>query len=149
MEAGGAGLEGEGTTEVIELQMVHRMAKRGVVLAGVVAIVMLVCRKAPSMPSRLWSALALTIGNLWLSATLIGGVAEKNPQLLLPVGLATFALGLMLVTVVSAVLWQTDLIYFPVTGFTLIGLHLVLVLSEASGAYGHARTKDKELLNAG
>lgn len=128
--------------------MVNRMAKRGVVLAVVVAIVMLVWQGPLYAVSALVGA-ALTIGNLWLSAKLIGGVAEKNPQLLLPVGLATFALGLMLVTVVSAILWKTDLIYFPVTGFTLIGLHLALVLSEASGAYGHARTKDKELLNAG
>ena len=125
--------------------MVGRMAKRGIALAGILAIVLLVWQGPLYAISALVGA-ALTLANLWLAARILGGVAERNPQMLLPVGLATFALGLMFVTLISFVLVQTDLIYFPVTGFTLIGLHLALVLWEASGAYQHARAKDQELL---
>ena len=112
--------------------MVQRMAKRGVILAVIVAIGLFLWEGPLYAVSGLAGA-ALTIGNLWLSARLIGGVAEKNPQLLMAVGMATFALGLMLITAISFVLWKTDLIYFPVTGFTLIGMHFVLVLTEAAG----------------
>ena len=125
--------------------MVGRMTKRGIVLAGLVALVLLVLQGPFYAASSLVGA-ALTVGNLWLAARLIGATAEKNPQMLLPVGLATFMLGLLLVTAISALLSMTDLIYFPATGFTLIGLHLALVLWEASGAYQHARAKDQELL---
>lgn len=125
--------------------MVGRMTKRGVVLAAVIALAVWLLAGPFYAASSLVGA-ALTLGNLWLAARIIGGVAESNPKMLMPVGLATFALGLILLTAISAVLSITDLIYFPATGFTLIGLHLVLVLWEASGAYGHARAKDQELL---
>lgn len=125
--------------------MVGRMAKRGILLAAAVALVLLFVEGPFWAISSLVGA-ALTIGNLWLAARILGGVAERNPQMLMPVGLATFALGLILVTAISFVLVRTELIYFPATGFTLIGLHLALVLWEASGAYRHARVKDQELL---
>ena len=113
--------------------MVQRMAKRGLVLAAIVALVMW----AWQGPFYAWSSLvgsALTVGNLWFSARLIGATVENNPKMLLPVGLATFTGGLLALTAISAVLMLTDLIYFPATGFTLIGMHFVLVLSEAVGS---------------
>src|SRR5688572_22634591 len=113
--------------------MVQRMAKRGVVLAALAAVVLFVVEG----PFYAWSSLvgsALTIGNLWFSARVIGSTAENNPKMLLPVGLATFTGGLLTLTAISAVLMLTDLIYFPATGFTLIGMHFVLVLSEAVGS---------------
>lgn len=125
--------------------MVGRMTKRGAALAALAALALLLWQGPFYAFSSLVGA-ALTIGNLWLAAKLIGSTAERNPQLLLPVGLAAFVLGLLLLAGISAVLSMTDLVYFPATGFTLIGLHLVLVLWEASGAYGHARQKDQELL---
>jgi phosphoglycerol transferase MdoB-like AlkP superfamily enzyme len=118
---------------VIELQMVRRMAKRGVVLAALVAVVLLLVEG----PFYAWSSLvgsALTVANLWFAARLIGSTAENNPKMLLPVGLATFTGGLLALTAISAVLMLTDLIYFPATGFTLIGMHFALVLSEAAGS---------------
>ncbi len=80
----------------------------------------------------------MTIGNLWLSARIIGGVAENSPQLLLPAALTTFALGLALLVGLAFGLKNLDFIDFPVTGFVLIGSHLGLVLWEAAGAYDHA-----------
>ena len=114
------------------------MAKRGLPLAFVIALVLFVWEGPLYAASSLVGS-ALTIGNLWLAARLIGGVAENNPQLLMPVGLGTFALGLILVTIICAVLSMTDLIFFPATGFTLIGMHLVLVLWEAAGAYAQPK----------
>jgi hypothetical protein len=79
--------------------------------------------------------LALTLLNLWISARIIGTVAERTPKLLLPAGMATFVFGLLLLTGITLILRAVDAVYFPVTGFTLIGTHLGLVLWEAAGAY--------------
>ena len=121
--------------------MVRRMTKRGLVLAPILILVFYVAN------SPLWAVsgavgIAMTLGNLWLAARLIGGVAENNPQLLLPVALATFALGLAALVGLSFALRAAGLIYFPVTGFTLLGTHFLLVLWEAAGAYGKAASSE-------
>jgi hypothetical protein len=119
---------------LIEIQMVRRMAIRGAFLAPFVVGAL------GAWGGWTWAlsaavGLAMTIGNLWLSARIIGGVAENSPQLLMPVALATFGLGLLLLTGVTIGLKAIDAIYFPVTGFVLIGSHLLLVLVEAAGAH--------------
>jgi len=78
----------------------------------------------------------MTVGNLLFSGRIIGGVAEKTPQMLLPVGLGAFALGLLLLTGIMFALQAIDIVYIPVTGFVLIGSHLLLVLWEAASTYG-------------
>jgi hypothetical protein len=92
----------------------------------------------------------MTLGNLWLSAALIGGVTERSPQLLLPVGLGAFALGLILLTGIAWLLQRVDVISFPVTGFVLIASHLGLVLWDAAGAYdsSNATTNQSPSANA-
>ncbi len=118
--------------------MVRRMATRGLYLAPLVAFAWWVwAGPLPGVSSLVGSA--LTLGNLWMAARIIGGVAENNPKMLMPAGLATFALGLIGVTLICAFLSMSDLIYFPATGFTLIGMHLVLVLWEAAGAYAQPK----------
>lgn len=119
---------------MIEAQMVRRMAVRGLILAPFVIAALGVAG------GWLWAGsaavgLALTIGNLWLAGRLIGAVAENSPHLLLPMGLVTFTVGLLLLTLVSLGLKAAGAIYFPVTGFVLIGAHLLLVLTEAGVAY--------------
>ena len=122
---------------MIELGMVGRMARRALLLTPVlVAILWLV--DGPKWALSGLAGVAMTLGNLWLSAKILGGVAERNPRLLLPAGLAAFMFGLFLLTIVAVVLRELDVVYFPVTGFTLIGCHLGLVLWEAAGAYKHA-----------
>ena len=121
---------------MIERDMVRRMILRGLVLAPVLVAVLWLWRG----PTYGWSGavgLGLTLANLWLSARIIGGVAETSPQLLMPAALATFALGLLLLTGAALALEAADLVFFPVTGFVLIVSHLGLVLWEAAGAYGH------------
>ncbi len=124
---------------MIELQMVRRMTMRALVLTPVlVGILWLV--DGPKWGFSALAGVAMTLGNLWLSAKILGGVAERTPKLILPAGLATFMLGLFLLTMVALALQALDLVYFPVTGFTLIGCHLLLVLWEAAGAYDKTET---------
>lgn len=127
--------------------MVRRMIRRallvGPVLIGALAVVgALDSGGAGAFEWGLSAAvgLAMTLGNLWLSAALIGGVAERTPQLLLPVALATFALGLILLTGIAFALQKVEVINFPVTGMVLIASHLGLVLWDAAGAYGPSNT---------
>jgi hypothetical protein len=85
--------------------------------------------------------LALTIANLWISARIIGGVAEHNPQLLVAAAFGAFALGLLLLTAIALALRSAEVIFFPVTGFVLVGSHLLLVLWEAAGAHAKVDTQ--------
>jgi hypothetical protein len=125
---------------VIELQMVRRMAVRGLLISPIVLAVLAAFGGARYGVSAA-AGLAMTLLNLWLSGWIIGGVAGKNPELLLPAGLATFTLGLLLLTGIALWLRAADLVYFPVTGLVLVGSHLLLVLWEAAGAYEHADGK--------
>ncbi|MEA2507754.1 MAG: hypothetical protein QOH48_2372 [Actinomycetota bacterium] len=120
--------------------MVKRMARRGLLIAPFVVIAMAAFGGARYGLSAA-VGIAMTLLNLWLSGWIIGGVAERNPELLLPAGLATFTLGLLLLTGVALGLRAADVVYFPVTGIVLVGSHLLLVLWEAAGAYGHADGK--------
>jgi hypothetical protein len=121
---------------VIELQMVRRMALRGLLISPFV-IAALAAFGGVRYGVSAAAGLAMTVLNLWLSGRIIGGVAERNPELLLPAGLATFTLGLLLLTGIALGLRAADVVYFPVTGVVLVGSHLLLVLWEAAGAYGH------------
>lgn len=115
--------------------MVTRMARRGLLIAPVIVVALWV------FGGGAWAVsgaigLAMTLANLWLTATIIGRVAEHNPRLLMPAGLATFGLSLLLLTAVAAGLVAADIGSFPVIGGVLIGSHLVLVLWEATGSHG-------------
>lgn len=114
--------------------MVGRMARRALFLTPVLVAALWIV-DGPKWGLSGLAGVAMTLGNLWLSARILGGVAERTPKLILPAGLATFMLGLFLLTMVALGLQALDLVYFPVTGFTLIGCHLLLVLWEAAGAY--------------
>jgi hypothetical protein len=120
--------------------MVRRMARRALFLSPIVVIAVAVFGAALGEDPLVWGlsaavGLAMTLANLWLAARIIGGVAENNPQLLLVAAMISFMLGLALLTGLAFALKAADFVYFPVTGFTLIGAHLVLVLWEAARAY--------------
>jgi hypothetical protein len=119
---------------MIELGMALRMARRGVLLAPVVIVV---CWLAAGSDGALSAAvgIAMALGNLWLAGRIIGGVAENNPALLLAGAMLAFGGGLAALTGVAFALQAMQLVSFPVTGFTLIGTHLVLVLWEAARAF--------------
>lgn len=134
---------------MIELGMVRRMARRAVAVSPAVVLVVAGFAFVRGENALVWGVsaaigLALTIGNLWLSARIIGGVAENNPNLLLPAAMISFMLGLGVLTGIAFLLKATAFIFFPVTGFTLIGAHLVLVLWEAAGAYPVAKANQPE-----
>jgi hypothetical protein len=119
---------------VIELQMVKRMAIRAVIISPLV-IAGTWIYGGPQWAVSAAIGIAMTVLNLFLSARIIGGVAERTPKLLMPVAMATFVLGLMVLTGIALVLRTIEYVDFPVTGFTLVGTHLFVVLWEASGAY--------------
>jgi hypothetical protein len=120
---------------LIEFQMVRRMAMRALWIAPIVIGATSIFGGVRYGVSAA-AGLAMTVGNLLFSGRIIGGVAEKTPQMLLPVGLGAFALGLLLLTAVMFALQAIDIVYIPVTGFVLIGSHLLLVLWEAAATYG-------------
>jgi hypothetical protein len=120
--------------------MVRRMARRALFLSPILIAAVAVFALIRDEDPFVWGlsaavGLALTIGNLWLSARIIGGVAENNPSLLLPAAMISFMLGLAMLTGIAFLLKTGEITFFPVTGFTLIGAHLVLVLWEAAQAY--------------
>jgi hypothetical protein len=126
---------------MIELAMVRRMTIKALAAAPLVLAGLWLL----GGPRYAWSGaigLVMTLANLWLAARIIGGVAENNPSLLLVAGLGAFGLGLALLTGMAVLLETRDAVFFPVTGFVLVGGHLILVLWEASGAYGRAGAGD-------
>ena len=65
--------------------MVTRMARKGLLIAPVIVLALWV------FGGGTWAisgaiGLAMTLANLWLTATIIGRVAEHNPRLLMPAG---------------------------------------------------------------
>ncbi len=115
--------------------MVHGMMRKGLFLA-------------PLVVGGLWAfggsryaisgavGLGMTLLSLWLSGRIIGGVAERHPQLLFAAGMGSFVLGLGVLTMIALLLTKLDLVFFPVTGLVLVFTHLGLVLWEAGSAYG-------------
>ena len=116
---------------MIELQMVKRMIVRGLYLAPILVLALWLWGGSDYALSGA-IGLGLTLLNLFIAAQLIGYVAENSPRLLLPAAMVAFTLGLGVITGISFVLKTTGVIYFPVTGFTLIGTHLLLVIWEAA-----------------
>ena len=119
---------------MIELAMVQAMIRRGLVLAPVVVAVLAI------FGGTEWAAsgaigMALALGNLWLAARIIGGVAEGRQDLVLVAAMAAFILGLALLTVAAIVIKRIESLDFPVTGFVLIGSHMVLVTWEAADKF--------------
>jgi hypothetical protein len=119
---------------LIELTMVKRMIKRGLLLAPVV-IAMLAVFGGLEWALSAAIGMALSIFNLWLAARLIGGMAENKPELIPAAGFAAFILALALLVVAALVIKQIESLDFPVTGLVLIGAHLTLVTWEAANAF--------------
>lgn len=131
--------------------MVRRMAVRGALVAPIPALILGLVGGVTWALSAL-IGLAMTLGNLWLSARVIGGVAERNPRMLLPAGLATFVLGLAVLTAIAFALRAAGIGYFPVIGFVLIGSHLGLVLWEAATTHHGSKPgqeRDSHVLKTG
>jgi hypothetical protein len=119
---------------VIELQMVYRMVKKGVLIAPLVVLPFFIWGGVDEGVSAL-IGIVMALLNLLLSARIIGGVAENKPGLLLPAAMFAFMLGLGILTAIAFGLEALDFVTFKITGLVLIGTHLGLVLWEAAGAY--------------
>lgn len=124
---------------MIELQMVRRMTLHALALAPlIVGALWLWGGSRYGLSAAI--GIAMTILNLYLSGLIIGRVADTKPQLLMPAALATFMLGLLVLTGIAVLLRSTDAVNFPVTGFVLIGSHLAVVLWEAAGNHNKVQT---------
>ena len=128
--------------------MVVRMAKRAMFLTPIVVAGLWI------FGGPVWAlsgavGIAMTLVNLWAAARIIGGVADNNPTLLLVAAMVAFTLGLALLGAIAFGLQALEIVDFPVVGFTLIGTHMVLVISEAGAAYPIRKTDgSKEVVNA-
>lgn len=119
---------------MIELAMVKRMVRRGLLLGPVAAIAVgLLGGLDYGISSAVGIALALT--NLWLAGRIIGGLAENRPELLLAGAFAAFFLGFAFLAGAAIVLSRTGWVDFPVAGVTMIAAHLFLVTWEAADAF--------------
>ncbi len=114
--------------------MVRRMIVRSLVVAPLLVIGLWIWN-GPGYALSGAIGLGMTLLNLLFAARVIGGVAENSPRLLLPAAMVAFTLGLALLTGLSFALKAADIVYFPVTGLTLVGSHLALVLWEGAAAY--------------
>jgi hypothetical protein len=114
--------------------MVRRMINRSLYVAPPLLLILLLWNGAEYALSGA-VGLAMTLLNLFLAARIIGGVADKSPRLLFPAAMIALTLGLAVLTGIAFALRALDLVYFPVTGLTLVGSHLLLVLWEGAGAY--------------
>lgn len=128
---------------MIELQMVKRMIRRGLYLGAPLVVVLAIAGGTSWAVSGL-IGLALTLANLWLAGRIIGGMAENRPEMLLPAGMAAFGIGLIMLTISAVVLKRIDSLEFAVTGITLVGVHLTLVLWEAADAFLKLPSKKNE-----
>lgn len=114
--------------------MVRRIIVRGLYIAPILIVALWLWAGATWALSG-GIGLAMTLLNLALAGRIIGVVADRNPKLLLAAAMVAFTIGLALLTGIAFALRALHLGYFPVTGFTLIGAHMILVLWEAAGSY--------------
>lgn len=119
---------------MVEVQMVRRMFSRSLYVAPVLIAGLWL------LQGSLWAVsgaagIAMTLLNLFIAGRIIGSVAENTPRLLLPAAMVALTLGLAVLTGIAFALKASDLVHFPVTGITLVGTHLLLVLWEGAGAY--------------
>jgi hypothetical protein len=128
-------LRNEGEQDaVIELAMVHRMIKRGLILSPLIVFAFVIAGDVAWGVSAA-IGIALTLGNLWVAGRIIGGVAENAPQALLPAGMAAFGGGMLILTAIAVGLKRIEYLEFAVTGITLVVLHIVLVSWEAANTF--------------
>ena len=126
---------------MIELEMVRRMMRRAALVAPPFVLgVGLVAGGGAALSAAV--GIAMAVANLWLAGRIIGGVAETNPNLLVLAAMVAFGLGLAGLTAIALGLQALEVVSFAVTGLTLIGAHLALVLWEAADAFPAKPTRN-------
>ncbi len=119
---------------MIELRIVHRMLRRGLMLAPLIlgGLALLGGGRAALSGA---AGLFFSLLNLWVAGRVIGGIAENRPQLLVAAAMTAFTVGLLGLTVAAVLLKRTDAVDFTITGVVLVGVHLFLVTWEAADAF--------------
>lgn len=113
--------------------MVQRMVRRGALLTPLVVLAAgVVGDQMTAGAAAIGMALALL--NLFLAGRVIGGIAENAPHLLVPAAMAMLLMGLITVVISGVLINRVDSLSFAVTGLTMVGAHMTLVVSEAAGS---------------
>ena len=133
---------------MIELGMVRRMVRRGLLAAPLLVLGLWLWGGYEAALSG-GLGIGIALFNLWLTARVIGGVADTSPQLLLVAALVAFGLSLGLLAGIAFGLRSIDAVSFPVAGLTLIATHLGLVLWEAARAFPVGGTDRTSTMKAG
>ena len=132
---------------MIELEMVRRMIRRGLLFAPLV-IALLWAVGGPEYALSAAVGIALMLVNLWVAGRIIGGLAENRPELLVVGGIGALAAGIGLVIVSLLVLRTIEYLDLTVVGLVLIGSHLGVVLWEAADAFLKIDPEKKQSLAA-
>ena len=132
---------------MIELEMVRRMIRRGLLFAPLVTALAWALG-GPEYALSAAAGIVLTIVNLWLAGRIIGGLAENRPELLVVGGIAALAAGMGLVIVSLLVLRSVEYLDLTVAGLVLIGSHLGVVLWEAADVFLKIDPEAKQSLAA-
>jgi hypothetical protein len=94
---------------VIELQMVKRMIVKGLYVAPLLIVALWLWNGSDYALSGA-IGVAMTLGNLYLAAKIIGGFAERNPRMLLAAAMVAFTAGLALLAGLAFVLKSTGVV---------------------------------------
>jgi len=113
----------------VEAQLAGDMAKRVLPLLPVVVVVAGLARGADGAASAAF-AVALVLGNLALSAALLGWAARISLALLMGAALGGFGLRLFVLTAIVWVVKDQPWVDITALGFTLIVTHLGLLVWE-------------------
>lgn len=119
---------------MIELEMVRRMARRGLYLTPAVAFVAFVAG-GPEAVAAAGIGIGIALANLWLAGRIIGGLAENRPGLLLVGAFAAFVLAFVLLGAAAFAINRIDGLDVAVTGLVFVGAHLVLTTWEAADRF--------------
>ena len=116
---------------MIELKVMRRMLLRGILLAPL-ATALAWFIAGPSVGLGVLVGIALALGNLYLAARIIGGIAENAPHLMLPGALAAFMIGMFALVLIAMPLRSLQGWDAAAAGIALIATHLLLVMWEAA-----------------
>lgn len=129
---------------MIEVRLVQRMLRRGLLLAPVAVISLWGIAGLPAGLGVLVGA-GLALANLYLAGRIIGGLAENAPHLVLPGALGALALGMLGLTFIAIPLRSLGWSDLRVAGIALIATHLILVIWEAADAFLKLPRQDQSL----
>lgn len=116
---------------MIELDMMRRMVRRGLLLAPAAMLLVWVFAGDAAVIGMAAGTI-LALGNLYVAGRVIGGVAENSPHLLLAGAMGAFIIGMGGLLLAAFTMKNIEWLNLPAAGIALIATHLILVMWEAA-----------------